>query len=299
MTFYFRRNETVRRGIRRIVIEQINKAILETGDESLSIHDAVHQVRKRCKMIRAVLRLVRAQFELTYRFENAWFRDSARQLSSLRDAQSILESFERLRDHFADESRDDETLDLHRRLCDRRDRLAQVQQDGRERLSEFAERMQVARARVRDWPLKSGGFRRLSSGLKKVYKQNRRAFLTAYKSNTNEAFHDWRKRVKYHWNHMRLLRPISKRAVGRRIDELDHLADLLGEEHDLAVLEGVLQSEFPETLDESAGQIVQHWICHRREQLRQEAQPLGKQLFSRSPKSFVRRMKRYWKDWRD
>ena len=96
MAFCLAPNESVESGIKRIVCEQIAKAISEATNTHMDRHEAVHQVRKRCKKIRATLRLVRPQLPDVYRLENARFRDAARHFSSIRDATVMVDSLDTL-----------------------------------------------------------------------------------------------------------------------------------------------------------------------------------------------------------
>ena len=102
MSFCLLAHETVEDGIKRIVHEQIEQAIKEIDSPRMKRSDAIHEVRKHCKRIRAVLRLVRPQFEKTYQFENVWFRDAAKGLAELRDAEAIIETYDSLLDKFCD-----------------------------------------------------------------------------------------------------------------------------------------------------------------------------------------------------
>src|SRR5262245_19811050 len=102
MSFYLLAEESVEEGIKRIVNEEIDQAIKEIDSPRLTNTETIHEVRKHCKKIRSVLRLVRSQFEHTYRFENAWFRDTAKGLAELRDAEAIIEIYDDLLDKFRD-----------------------------------------------------------------------------------------------------------------------------------------------------------------------------------------------------
>jgi hypothetical protein len=64
----------------------------------------VHEVRKTCKKVRAALRLVRAEIgDDVYHRENLCFRDAARRIGEVRDAQVLSKSLEKLRGQFADQ----------------------------------------------------------------------------------------------------------------------------------------------------------------------------------------------------
>ncbi len=59
--------------------------------------EAVHDVRKGFKKVRAALRLAREELgDETYRAENYAFRDAARPLTEVRDAQMLVETFDKL-----------------------------------------------------------------------------------------------------------------------------------------------------------------------------------------------------------
>jgi inorganic triphosphatase YgiF len=77
MPFRLRRKKTVQKSVRRIALEQIDKAIREVLDDNVNRHEAVHQVRKRCKKLRGLIRLVRPSFQdypgpLADRFRTYW-----------------------------------------------------------------------------------------------------------------------------------------------------------------------------------------------------------------------------------
>src|SRR5262245_65652883 len=102
MSFCLLAEESMEAGIKRVVTEEIDQAIEEIDNLRLKRSEAIHEVRKHCKKIRSVLRLVRPQFEDTYQFENAWFRDTAKGLAELRDAEAIIEIYDDLLDKFRD-----------------------------------------------------------------------------------------------------------------------------------------------------------------------------------------------------
>src|SRR5215475_16091831 len=103
MSFCLLAEESMEEGIKRVVTEEIDQAIEEIDNLRLKRTEAIHEVRKHCKKIRSVLRLVRPAFEDTYKFENAWVRDTAKGLAELRDAEAIIETYDNLLDKFSDQ----------------------------------------------------------------------------------------------------------------------------------------------------------------------------------------------------
>ena len=96
MAYRFKRgNSSVEAGVRRIATEEIDGAIDEIDDNGLELHETVHQVRKRCKKLRGLIRVVRPAFD-DYQDENAAFREAARALSYVRDTEALIETYDDL-----------------------------------------------------------------------------------------------------------------------------------------------------------------------------------------------------------
>ena len=121
MEYHVRIEEEVEPAVRRIALKQIEVGIQEIEDATLDRHEVVHQIRKRCKKQRALLRLVHSCIGGTYKAENAFYRDLSRTLSSLRDAQALLESFDRTVEHFRDQVDENECSTFRDHLLELRD----------------------------------------------------------------------------------------------------------------------------------------------------------------------------------
>src|SRR5437763_1529566 len=99
MAFEMKHSETAEEAIQRIATEQLDDALKLLRKRKGGRVETVHEVRKDFKKVRAVLRLARAGMAAgTYRFENEFFRDLGHQLSDARDAQILIEAFDKLRD---------------------------------------------------------------------------------------------------------------------------------------------------------------------------------------------------------
>jgi CHAD domain-containing protein len=298
MAFRILADESVAEAVERIAREQIDNAIDEINDEELERHEVVHQVRKRCKKIRGLIRLVRPQFGDTYGRENAWYRDSARRLSDVRDAQSIIETFDELLDHFQDQIDREAFSPIRQQLMDRRKKVVEDEVDLCERLDAFLERMHEGRERVAAWRLGEKGFNAVQGGLIKTYGRGCTAMTEAYQNPSTETFHEWRKRVKYHGYHMRLLRPIWPGPMQARCEEADVLSDYLGDDHDLSVLRETLLERPDDFGGEETIQALLGLTTQRQVKLRARAKRLGARLYAEPPKRFAKRLRGYWNAWR-
>lgn len=297
MSYRLEQYESVGDGVRRVAREQVDKALAEIGDGELGRHETVHQVRKRCKKIRGLVRLVRPRFEETYRRENAHYRDAARTLSDLRDAEAVLETVDGLEERFGDQVRPDVFAAVREPLEAERRRLADDEQDPKhdleQRLADFADRLREGRERIAGWDLGEPedrlGFSLVAGGLGKTYRRARKRMADAWSSPSSEAFHEWRKRVKYHRYHLRLLTPIWPKVTKARYKETKRLSDLLGDDHDLAVLRATLEEEGGGAADERAALIA---LSRRRSaELRAQAWSLGRRLFVEEQERYAARMR--------
>ena len=299
MAYRLRRKKSVQKSIQKIAREQIDRAIAEINDPQLDRHAAVHQVRKRCKKIRGLVRLVRPQFEGVYDCENAWYRDAARDLSYVRDAQSIVETFDKLMGHFEDQIDREAFSPIRQQLTERRTKVAEDEVGLHERLDEFLDRMHRGRERIAGWQLRDDGFDAVSGGLTKTYARGRAAMKKAYDRPSTESFHEWRKRAKYHWHHMRLLRRVWEEAMRARRNAADLLSDYLGDDHDLSVLRETLADRPDQFGGKNTIQAAIGLIDRRQVELRTKAKTLGERLFAERPKRFAARLHRYWQAWRN
>jgi CHAD domain-containing protein len=292
MKYTLHPDEHVSDGIKRIVDGKIERGI-DHIDEGDGVHETVHEVRKRCKEIRAAVRLVRPVLP-TYTRENVHYRDAARRISDIRDAHAAIETFD---DHLrpAVEARgalDDSTLaDIRATLVDRRETMA-AEQDLDRRLEKVRADLVEGRDRVPDLPIATEGYDAVAGGLRKSYKRARNRMGEAYEEPAFERFHEWRKRIKYHRYHTRLLRRVWVGPMKRRRAELKELSDIIGYENDLAEFEMMMHDE--ELFAFETREILNDIVAAKRSEFHRQGRPLGERLFAEDPDQLVDRFGAYW-----
>jgi CHAD domain-containing protein len=297
--FRFKSREAVPQAVIRIVREQTGRAVKELTNPQMDRHEAVHQARKRFKKIRAVLRLVRFELGETYTCENAFYRDTGRALSTVRDAEAMIETADRLRERYPGEA-DGAALEAVRAaLVEHRRHIADEEVGLESRIAQVVKDLRSARRRAQDWPLSAEGFGALSEGLKKTYRRGRKALALAAEEPTTENLHEWRKRVKYHWYHARLLRGVWQPFMDGYRKSVHRLADLLGQVHDLDVFRQMLLAEPERFGSERKLSPLLKLIDRCRAELADGAQPLGRKVFAERPSCFCARMEAYWQAWQD
>ena len=294
MSYQFKRKETVAEGLRRVARGQLDNALAEAADTSVPVAERVHAARKRGKKLRGLLRLVRPELGAVFKHENAVLRDAARQLAEARDAAVMLGTFERLAQTGTMQSRAEAIV--RRALEARRDLAAGTPADLEPALARFVSDLQEVRERSQSWELDVDGFEAVAGGLEETYRRGRTALRHARRSRTIDDLHNWRKRVKYHLYHLRLLVPVWPTAIQARESETKRLSELLGEEHDLAVLRQTTND-----LAELAGpghlESLFTAVELRRDELQTQAFAAGTRLYAEKPSAFVKRVEHYWDAW--
>lgn len=285
--------------VHRLAFHQIDKAIADIDDRKHDPHFRVHEVRKRCKKLRGLVRLARVPLKKCgyYADANARFRDIARGLSQLRDAEAMLETYDRLLEQQGGKVSRRRFSPIRQRLTQRRKAIA-ARVDLDARLIEARERLLEARSRVEDWSIPADRFSRtLGLGLAETYRRARVALAEVHHEPHHELIHEWRKHVKYHGYHLRMLKPLWPEALEYGISTLDSLGELLGEEHDLSELGLLLRDPVADFPEGRHIEDFQKLMLARRREIHAEALPLGDRLFAERPQDLARRFDRYWSAW--
>jgi CHAD domain-containing protein len=295
--YRLKKGETLGDGLRRIALGRMDHALEALRDPGANRAEAVHEARKDLKKVRAVLRLVRDRIgDDLYRAENAHYRDAGRSLSGARDAQVKLETLDELGERFADELAYQRVAGFRERL--EAERRHEAEGQGEEIGTAAADEIESGRKRIPQWPIEGDEWGIVEGGLKRAYRRGRNRFGEVLDEPSVENLHEWRKRVKDLWYALRILSPAWKEAVKPLADHAHALSDLLGDDHDLAVLAAAARQhsaafEEPENLHR-----VLETIGRRRAELQGDAVSLGRRLYADKPGAFVGRIEAWWRAWR-
>jgi CHAD domain-containing protein len=278
MNYKLKPGEKLSAGIRRIARKQMDRAarlLKNSADDARG--RSLHEARQWLKKARATLRLVRpALGGGVWRREDRRLREVARGLARPRDAEVLVMTLETLRSG-------------RRELAE--DRVwEKLQQIFLKRRGQFAKGLQAeTRRRVNDWPLKKLRRPDLCLGAGRVYREGRKAQQRAEQTRATEDLHEWRKRVKELWYGLRMLESELPEALAGFAAKLKDLGEILGNDHDLAMLETTLK-----TCKVNAEELkaIKGRVRTRRAGLQQTAFKLGRRLFAEEPGRFVRRIKK-------
>lgn len=278
------------REVRRILVEWVAAAVRILGRKRVS--DAnIHDARKQLKKARAALRLLRGSIgEIAYRRENVALRDAARPLGAARDSRVLVAAMNELVKHR--QSKQPE-LDKFRRLL-RQERTRTRRALSRTLISKQRTQLRAVTKRSDRWRLHGDDWNVIVDGLRRSYRRSRKGMRAAKESRDTEQLHDWRKQVKYLWHQLQILEPVRSARITGLANRCHKLAELLGDDHDLAVLRNKIECQDTHDLDE-----LRHLLDHRRVQLQDEAFALGARLFADQPRVFAQRIGKHLQAWRD
>jgi CHAD domain-containing protein len=284
-------------GLQRVMLGQLDLAIelLEdypgATDRSEIGQHTVHELRKALKRLRALLRLLRHRLgPKRYARESAALRDCARRLAGARDAEVMVGTLDALLERHPKRLARSRGCELRAQLPGRANRPPRGRFGTRSRRV-AADELRAVRRRVAGWELSGQWPKLVEPGLERLYRQGRRNLRTARRRADIEALHRLRKRVKdLRYAAETLDRPSKRmRRLARRADRL---GEMLGEEHDLALLaRAVRGSRGHFAGEQKARRYLRKLIARRRSELRRRGLREGERLYRRRPQRFVRRLR--------
>jgi hypothetical protein len=287
MPYRFHPDEELPDAVRRIAHEQLDRARDEIAAARHDPEIAVHALRRRCKKIRSLLRLVRpALGTQAFRKENGRWRDLAAEFSATRDA-TILRQCTKTMLAGNHGTSDEVHLRAVHRILQRA--LAPASADElRRRLQVAVRRLEAARASIPTWPADDLAWPDLICGLRRTYRRARRAMRSAQEDPGDTALHEWRKRAKALGHHARLLRCLAPPWLQAFEAELSRLGHELGDDHDLAVWVASVTGRPRAQLPAPPRRTARRLAAGRRNTLQEQAFARGGWLFAEKPNRFLR-----------
>lgn len=292
MAYRFKLKESLPRGLRRVGSEQLELAeghLRNTADSAGSIHET----RKCIKRLRALLRLVRAAIgEKPYQHENRELQHMGRLLSPARDEEVMRQTLVKLEARL---SGNRQVIVDRLRECLDQTASPETHEIRRKVLSLLGR----AKRRFGQIKVESNGFDVMEAGLHATYRKGRRALAQTQMEPDDEAFHDLRKSVQQHWRQMLLVSRAWPDVCRARASAARDIAQILGEEHDHAVLAAFADAHRNNGLAADEIDII-HQDCRARQlELRSLAVPMAKRLFAERPRRFAHQMAVSWDAARD
>lgn len=298
MAYQLKSKKGVRKGVRRMVRRDVEKALQALKSRKVG-DEVVHNVRKRFKKVRAILRLVSDKLgKKVYRRENKCFRDAGRPLAEIRDARVLIDSLDQLVKHFAERVSDGMFDEVRTSLTAHHQEIRRDVLREQNAIAGIIEAIESAQGRIKKWQITHTSWLALSRGLKQVYKQGGNALSNVTANASVENLHEWRKQAKYLWYELQVVEAFWPNLLNELRNDVHDLTERLGDDHDLAVLRQTILDDPDRYGGDSTLETLLALIDRRREELQQEAFPLGRRLYADKPQVFLDRISEYWKTWR-
>ncbi len=308
--------ESAREGLRRMLLSQIDLAIesLASAGSGERGEQAVHETRKAIKRMRTLLRLLKDELEEhVFTRENALLRELGHDLAGARDAEVMLETFEAVAARGSKQLRGRPAVArLRSALRAERERTrAELLGDevGRRRA---IGQLEAFRSRVGIWSMGGAPERGVEHGALRLYEHGRRRYRRAKRGKRPHIrrMHEWRKRVKDLRYVAEALGPVEPHSAGGNArakkaakwlhamgKRADRLSEILGEEHDLAVLGAWIEERSSssvnrkEKVGKRTAKELSRLIAKRRGKLRRRALREGERLYGQAGGKLTRRIR--------
>jgi CHAD domain-containing protein len=278
--------------LRRVVVEALDDALAALaatrGADPEAVEEHLHDVRRRCKEVRGAARLVRRPLGARYRAFNRLVGDGARELAELRDAQALSSASAGLA-----KAAPEQFTAVRAELADLATRANAAVAAGDPRVDRARQLLGEARTEALTWDL-GDGFDVIEQGLRRTYREARRAWRASRSDPGDEQLHTWRRDSKYLWHQLRLLEPADADRLAPLLRRLDRIGDSLGDDHDLVLLIDRIESDPRRFAGPQVADAVIRLARKRRRRLRKRAVNTGAKVFGRRPPRFTRRVRRAW-----
>jgi hypothetical protein len=290
--FRLQAREPIAVAIPRVLREEFGAALSWLGGADRPLELRVHEARKCLKRVRAVLALANDALapELRRRIRDS-ARTASHALETSRGESALRECVDGLLERYPNELTAEEAARL---------RSATSTEASVHEAEADAEVHQALAILQRDYgvvstlKLEEDGWYAIEGGFRSTYRRARNAFASAEPGGPLELWHCVRIPAKRHAYQLELLEPLWEGPIKALRLEFEELGELLGEHHDLSLLERELTRR-PElsSLAEAAGKVA----ARRLRKLEREATRLGARAFVDRPGRLSRRFAAYFRAW--
>lgn len=288
--------EPVADGVRHVALAQLAAAAdALQGRDAKEYGKAVHTARKAFKRGRALVRIAKDGLgEEVAERDNAALREAGRRLAGARDAQVVLETLGALERRFPETVGAGQAAELRVALADDFTAADRAARSDAGAVDEVLEILEATRHAIATWDLGAEPAEVLAAGLERIHHRGRKALKVvkhADDASRTEDLHGLRKRAKDLWHAAELLEVAAPKRMRQLATDAHALADLIGDDHDLAVLADrarALPEAFAADADAAA---FAEAIEARRRKLQRKALKLAGEIYGHRPASLVERVR--------
>lgn len=291
--FRIRRRRPLQKSLRHLFT-----VLVERTEKELAVCPplpaAIHEARKSVKRLRALVSLVASGMgDEADRFDHT-LRDINRALSATRDATVALATLDGLAVAAGNGLATD--FSVCRAALDRR--LARVSEREIDVSRDVVFPLRRLQQQWKKWSWGEDEWDILEPNLRRIFREGRRKSRQIADGAPPEALHDLRKLVKGTQYHLEFLTPIAPQRLQAEHDEWERLADVLGNHHDLWVLEELIRTTSARQLPRAARSLILGEVRAGARKLERQAEQLAPILYAERPRALSDRLAVYWHHWR-
>jgi CHAD domain-containing protein len=293
MSYQLRRNQTLGANLRRICRKQVKGALEMVRGEREANDTPVHETRKHLKKARAALQMVADEIGRSrYKKQDHCFRDVARLISDVRDAEVRLQTVRELQEITRRTSQQTFRKTEELLLAE----LGHFMAAFAGWQKQAAPQLEKLQGEIGDWPVENLDCKGIRCAAQRAYKAARHALVCAKSKPRPENFHEFRSEAKRLLYQLRILRPINPLVIGALIDDLDAVAEVFGRSHDLYFLGERLRCDGAQPPPRETRELVA--VIEASEvELQDRGVDLAKRFFEERPRDFGHRLGTWLQQW--
>ena len=272
--------DTTAYSLRDIIKGEITHSLSLQFNSDYNIESRIHEYRKAIKRCRALLWLFKQCIdESDYEHLDNKFSVTAGEMSERRDATVNLRTFLNLTQFNSTFLPDDIRHQIAGTLTDRVDKAYSDSENGPVKTEAFLlDSLKEIWNDLNSLDIKFCTHDNLLNAIGKTHFKTAQLYYDSRNTLDTEIIHKWRKFAKRLLLQLKFTPDINRLLLNPIITKLDKITNLLGRDHDLAVLENMLRENF--NLSKEIIQKIYLVITKERAKLQKETFQLGEELFS-------------------
>jgi CHAD domain-containing protein len=293
---FLKPSEDIKVELKRMILEEVDYAINCIQDKEQVVNNKIHSLRKTFKIIRAILRMVRDSVGYSdfYR-ENVFFRDLSRHLSDARDNEVLLQHAKIVQINMPSGLRDASSEKMINQLNIVRDRSLQEIVEGENLFKLLSDELNHSTAKIENLQIKNEGFGVIEHGIKRIYRQALKYLKKTAEEPGEINIHEFRKRVKYLWFQLMILKPLYSTMLKAFIKSLENISEDFGLHRDYTLYIQLMERHNYFGLQPKQVVFIQQFTHDEQLKIYNNALEPAKKFFIESPEEFVGKLKKYHK----
>ncbi len=285
MPYVFHKSESVANAAQRVARELLDDTLEMIRNPDVTLDVRTHEARKAIKKLRGLLRLAEPSSHRgpTDREIDKELRDAARKLAPFRDSDVMRAALQTAAKSSHGLIDDDVADKIHAAITEGTSVETSTQAVS---LALYATDVTSIGDKLAASEISTKNLATLEASYLNTCNKAYTLLQKVLAGNpAEEDFHRWRKFVKYHFYHTRLLARIYGKRARKRAKDANALEEVLGEHHDLAVLVERIRARRRKIRKFCDVDRLTGYMVARQLTLEEEALELGRRLFPKEAKS--------------